>query len=861
MFFSFLLLIKSVPIISNGYKCTDTQQTLDLFSLECVPCPSGTISKGIGECGCSTGIYSVGGTGLCITPPTSPTYKTFRDLYVIDNGVDGNTSSKMLFNNVLKTPGVFNDNYRQLPQIVDSYYNDIGLAVQICSRYTETAGSTNAINGVGTACNALINLCALSAFNNDAVDCRNLFSLKVQSSSSYMTEWQSPGIFYKFTKNTILTDPAYLSAEYNYQNIINLTFARYLQDGTFVDFKNVSGEFNQCGGQNMQTWKQFGTNFYSTCSIKLDQFNITLEPNYMYDLFLYNNQNPKPIIPIPVIIQNNINTGDSLYRRFFVYDSQSNPKFIQFARNITLNFVVQDESSSRMLVPRLFIEYAQVAVGKDVLSDVFNELRNVDFDPNTSILNQQIYFTALYTRSLSSFWRTTIIIFAIFAVLALAFWIFRSVLYAKFHSDDGTLVAHIIAYFFNTFGFLLAFTTFIVSFFVIFIFYKFQTTGYMCLPPEEEFFLLVPIVWTSFALMFVASVILIVLQTRNRVLIIDWETPYKKDAPISAWRRIMLANEWNRVAVVRCYSISFTLIVFIFIFEGFNVDLIAAPVPYRDLIDIGKTYKILRFAFVAFLWIIFMVFEYIVNFAFMFMANPFMKFLDLCTMANCSVLVLTTKTNGFYLHGRSIFSHADESMEKMNSNLQSEGSDTVGLRGLAPNSTTQVFRVYLHPNLGNALNQSYQWVLDRTSKRFLSLAKQINAKTKAASDAYGTYDKLNRFVKKFLDSSEESRFKYVFQDSTFVENFMGWGPQLQEDSIFTNQRDDSYKSVLMDGIQWNLCLLDMLLYAGVDMHTESPAIAAFVVFIVDLCFVKLYQFLSRKNITRKAVVDPRFILS
>lgn len=203
-----------------------------------------------------------------------------------------------------------------------------------------------------------------------------------------------------------------------------------------------------------------------------------------------------------------------------MYDSQSNLNFIQFARNITLNFVVQDESSSRMLVPRPYIEYAQVGGGKGSLSNIFNELRNIDFDPNTSKLNQQIYFTALYNRSLSSFWRT-IIIFSIFAVLALAFWIFRSVLYAKFHSDDGTLVAHIIEYFFNTFGFLLAFTTFIVSFFVIFIFYKFQTTGYMCLPPEEEFFLLIPIVWTSFVLMFVATMILIIIQTRNRVLIID----------------------------------------------------------------------------------------------------------------------------------------------------------------------------------------------------------------------------------------------------------------------------------------------------------------------------------------------------
>ncbi len=53
-------------------------------------------------------------------------------------------------------------------------------------------------------------------------------------------------------------------------------------------------------------------------------------------------------------------------------------------------------------------------------------------------------------------------------------------------------------------------------------------------------------------------------------------------------------------------------------------------------------------------------------------ADHFHNFIDLCSVANISVLSLTHPQFGYYIHGRSVHGHADTNMNEMNQMLQRE---------------------------------------------------------------------------------------------------------------------------------------------------------------------------------------------
>lgn len=52
--------------------------------------------------------------------------------------------------------------------------------------------------------------------------------------------------------------------------------------------------------------------------------------------------------------------------------------------------------------------------------------------------------------------------------------------------------------------------------------------------------------------------------------------------------------------------------------------------------------------------------------------DPFHNFMDLCSVANISVLSMTHSLRGYYIHGRSVHGLADTNMYEMNMFLQRE---------------------------------------------------------------------------------------------------------------------------------------------------------------------------------------------
>ncbi|OHT02894.1 hypothetical protein TRFO_06949 [Tritrichomonas foetus] len=653
-----------------------------------------------------------------------------------------------------------------------------------------------------------------------------------------------------------------IQQEFSFSSILTFILTRFDFNGTFIGFKELTVDITQCHEKNdvALVWRYFGTNFYSKCNFNLPVYNDSVPSEFFNIYFLDNNE----LKDVPVLIRNhgNNNMPDSgnyqLFKRFFM-KSVSNGRIIT-PNNVTIQFTIDPTNAKRLKVPLLILNYITP-------TGTVANYSNIAFE-NASPPMYSFYYSIVYTRDLKSFWKSSMIVLIIFLVLALILWVVRSVIYAKHHKDDGTTIPYFFALFCGSIGTALTIVTFIVTFFLIFVFYKFQKQGYFSLPPEKEFWFISVIVWISFFLMLVASIIRIVLQTRANIFILDWEQPKSKRKKVSAWRRIMVANEFNRIVSIRSYSLNFTLVLLLFVLEGFNLDLLSSPVPRTELIDVGKTYKVLHFGFTSFIWILLMVIEYGLNLViWKIIGNPYLNFIDLCATSNCSILIMSTQSQGYYLHGRSVHDHTDVDMAKLNENMASESNGDVGLRGLVANTENQVFHVYLKDDFSYMLNEIYSGILQSFTRKAIEKSKSQNAKSRAEVEAMAAFDSLNKYLCRFFDGSSPEEgpdaplHTYTVQASTFAENFLGSGPQIGESSILTIQGDYSYRESMLIGIEWTLNVMYLLLFAGIEMETKSPSIAAFIVFVVDMLFLSLFRRKSRLNLARKAIIDRHYLVS
>jgi meckelin len=76
-----------------------------------------------------------------------------------------------------------------------------------------------------------------------------------------------------------------------------------------------------------------------------------------------------------------------------------------------------------------------------------------------------------------------------------------------------------------------------------------------------------------------------------------------------------------------------------------------------------------------------------------FVEDKIINFIDLCSVTNISVFILVENQYGYYIHGRSPHGTADVDMKEMLYHLEQETNQTIGGRGLQPNSEDQIFIV------------------------------------------------------------------------------------------------------------------------------------------------------------------------
>ncbi|EAX92606.1 hypothetical protein TVAG_178830 [Trichomonas vaginalis G3] len=666
----------------------------------------------------------------------------------------------------------------------------------------------------------------------------NLFNPSTKSGGLYGYSYWLRGIPWVSYPSSIgqVDDNDLISTTFEYKDVLTFILARYDEDGNFMGYKKMTDNFVYCGGNNnvTQIWRVIGSNYESKCSLNITEMNYQ-DNHYMYEPFFLDNN---VLRPVPIMI-----TGQSTnrpYRRFFITADYLLNNKIRYASSIKLTITLKDGSKDEILPPLFEINYTTVL--------------------STTTSTHPFEFSTTYTETFTKFWRSVIIVSAVFGALAFAYFLFKAFTYVQHFGEDGidgNVILGIFGEILHISGVLLFFIVFVFSFYLL-CFFKWQKSLFMFLPDISDLKNLTIMQWVAFGCVAVSVIVKIIKTARTDVFLIDWETPREKGFPVSSWRRLMISNEWVRLFTIRSYSVPLTLIILLFILTGFKTNLMAMPIPYTLLVDLGIPYKILIFAYTSFLWLLFMLAQWIFNtfIRWGILRNPFCNFLDLCAMSNCSVIIMVSNSYGYYLHGRSVHVHADENMIALHNQLASEAEGSVGLRGLVSGTTDQVFEIYLTQGFRAAFRQTYDSVQSVVRPRALAGEKNITWAS-VSLEALQSYDHLNQFLQKFI--SDETN--YEVRPAPFSQQALGIAPAVKDKSVFLVERDISFKNSMLAGIEWTLMIFYVLLFAGIESETNSPPIAAFVTFLVDLIIVKLTRNRGRSNAAKKSLIDNRFILS
>jgi len=233
-------------------------------------------------------------------------------------------------------------------------------------------------------------------------------------------------------------------------------------------------------------------------------------------------------------------------------------------------------------------------------------------------------------------------------------------------------------------------------------------------------------------------------------------------------------------------------------------------------------------------------------------------FVDLCSVANISVLMFTERQFGYYIHGRSVHGTSQTDMFEMATNLNKEEESLTSNRGLDPGTELQTFQI--------AIPQKFRYQFDRIYQNLQSgatiaggarRAGKFSKNVKATTTAYLT-------MKNFLITFFNHSFKeidYFIKDKLFFESLFDMEFQEPIDrAILYNDEGANFSGALYYGREWLHISFEILFINFVDYFTENFILSITILFIVQKILTFIRYSMGRNNLVKKTLVDERFLI-
>uniref|UniRef100_A0A8C7HSB2 Transmembrane protein 67 n=1 Tax=Oncorhynchus kisutch TaxID=8019 RepID=A0A8C7HSB2_ONCKI len=839
------------------------EQFYDISSQSCVKCGPNQSTSATGlSCECVTGFRVLATNGASITCQQCPLEKmaVTEDGYgcilcpgslteqgtcqcpsgsiLVERDVQGNPLEEArceVCNGAepaLSAPNSYGDRYQTQPSLSSLPVQSAWFSTNLYSSAAACLVYTNL-----TACQALGNMCVMNmhSFSSVANDACGLYNTIFRATAALgstqdISYWRAnlPWLYYGdqpgLANRVLQTEP--LPTGFSFKGHINLVAAVYNARGDFLQWEKVGGNNLQLcpdTARRQEAAYTFGTAYQETCVLSVaDLLRVYAEPLF-YDVFVdLSRGEDRRLLPLPT---RNLNQE---YNRKFINQGNLNDWYL--SRRVLLVDTLSGREKSLGSLPKVIRIASSIRIGFQLVPGT---QKGQVFPPLLSVTYSDVLITAPNTQTVSIALGVLGGVSVLYSLVKTASWKRRigsplidmeTVLkFLLFYAGDLANV-----FFFITVGTGLYWL----------IFYKAQHFVSVLLPlpglQEERF---VAYVGSAFALKTVQFLHKLIQQLSVDIFFIDWERPRGKanktiqgtPSPVSIWRTYFVANEWNEIQTIRKISPTFQIMAVLFLLEVVGFSSLALRDPWSDLQRPPQSYSppyslTLRYGLAATLWLCIGLLQIIFFTAFheRFVEDKIRQFVDLCSISNISVLLLSHRCFGYYIHGRSVHGHADTNMEEMNINLKREAESLCGQRGLLPNTDTQTFQI----SITSRLRLQYDRILEPLSRVGLCV------------------------------SVYHVRYKHTTHHEVIGMEFL----EPMDKSIFYNDESHSFSDVLFYGNEATLLIFDTLFFCVVDLGAQSFILAGVLTYVQQMIFRLIRNGIGRRNLANKTLVDKRFLI-
>ncbi|VDL77255.1 unnamed protein product, partial [Nippostrongylus brasiliensis] len=438
--------------------------------------------------------------------------------------------------------------------------------------------------------------------------------------------------------------------------------------------------------------------------------------------------------------------------------------------------------------------------------------------------------------------------------------------------------------------------------------YKTQSAPFYSILDQDQEWTLMAYLIVTLCLKFISLMHAILGMILQETFFIDWERPQciedthlphpisrdvskdRKEIPVVVWRTYFVANEWAELQCVRATSVGLQLLVVLMLLQAFNFMRFAIVEPgfaeelalrvvlemcrhcpesktscaTRDLSDSqrlkyhpmsGKskpdvlgTEAVLLLVEDA---------SSLVAIVERMITDPFHNFIDLCSIANISVLALCHPLHGYYIHGRSAHGRADTGMAEMNEFLQKERDDMCGFRGLEPTSHLQTFTV----NLPTSFRSRYDEIMNSMRNSPQGRLSGIDQTTAKMAATVRAHEQMNTLIREFIDHSTAD-MDYMIRDRSFAEALLDTEltDTTQTGNFLRDPSEVAFSNCFIYGREWAHFSFEATLFVVLFLLLNSLSLAAAIVFCISHGITAITALLCKNHLVKSSLVDHRFLI-
>ncbi|KAH6590539.1 hypothetical protein BASA61_005298 [Batrachochytrium salamandrivorans] len=732
--------------------------------------------------------------------------------------------------------------------------------------------STNYMRAIGKCqsdgslqyCELLANLCVLAMYDQSNKLCAAYLGLAKGRPSTLLSPYDDqplglPWLYYGIVNHelpqttqqrvpNLIIDVTGVSG----RSYLPLVLGVYHLNGSFLGYRAVTTELQMCRneGSKPSNWSMIARDHTSSCTLNL--FNLISQnyATYFYELFLV--QTSGQLYPVPVRIANfrstsgvqvNLNpspgdwSGSQLVRRFFLVDTASGvvngaTTIVRIPSSISIT-VTKAGGIGKITLPIVDITYTERDISAISPSD------------------KSIFSAPLISFSVS-------------------------------YIQDYYTIRQVLTITFSI----------LVSFGFIYTFYTTRLWSSRNLGPYDSID-----IWRAIFLhsIFIHRRISVddfdsgysFCRGSNHIFFIDWERSKglivspgndittAATSPVSIWRSIFMANQWNALQTYQRIYVGHTLIALLAILEGTGLRYLSATrAGFADL-SADTTNPFLLVAIDLFFWVLLLVLQMVVKSIYERLhPNKLLQYIDILSLANVSMLIFDAPCHGYYVHGRSVHSYADTNMMELNNFLKKEENDMVPRRGLQ-DTNQQSFEIFVTRKMRSTFDKIFDQntVLPQGTQRLKKMSDRLTmnaVKIKGSKDSITPanelqikeYKQVNDFLRslstryQILPNLKEN--PYLIREKTYFEQF-AVSPDQSEGNVFF-PAETGFSHTLLYGIEMHMTIAYMYIFVYVDILTDSPSKAALVVWVVHFLIGFARGALGEKNLARKTLLDWRFLV-